>query len=111
MQYCNDIYQQLFCCFSCGLKAAHFMLSGLGFLLILQSGGGEGGWRRINKECQERSSLTIFFLILKGSNNANIAPFSVCVLLCVYLHTLKSQESQKKKKTHIVKEINFSVWL
>lgn len=66
MQYCNDIYQQLFCCFSCGLKAAHFMLSGLGFLLILQSGGGEGG---VEKN-QQRMSGEIFpndiFFNLKG---------------------------------------------
>lgn len=50
------------------------------------------------------------FFILKGNNNTNIAPFSACVLFCVYLYTPKSQESQT-----IVKERFFfhflGVWL
>lgn len=86
MQYCNDIYQQLFCCFSCGLKAAHFMPSGLGFLLILQSRGVEKNQQRMSGEMFPND----IFLILKGNNNANIAPFSACVLFCGYRYTLKS---------------------
>lgn len=62
MQYCNDIYQQLFFCFSCGLKAAHFMPSGLAFLLILQSKGVEKNQQRMSGEM---FSNDIFFY-LKG---------------------------------------------
>lgn len=59
MQYCNDIYQQLFGCSNNRQKSPPFMFLGTGNLLILQEE------QKICTECQETCTLNDVF-DLKG---------------------------------------------
>lgn len=59
MQYCNDIYQQLFGCSYNRQKSPPFMFVGTGNLLILQQGQKK---KKIYTECQETCTLMMFLI-------------------------------------------------